>query len=156
MSILSEKRRKWGEASKKWRREHPNYYKEYLIEYRAIWRKRKREQGLCDRCGRRKSIKGLFRCYKCRWYHRSQVSPTIRDIRKEDRHRAVKAQRKKRKTCSLCRTKKHNGNSWHIDHSHKTKKFRGVLCQNCNIGLGHFRDSIQLLMRAISYLRRTS
>ena len=39
-----------------------------------------------------------------------------------------------------------------IDHDHKTKKIRGLLCNNCNNGLGRFKDSTSLLKKAIEYL----
>jgi hypothetical protein len=41
-----------------------------------------------------------------------------------------------------------------IDHCHKTKKVRGLLCYRCNFGLGNFKDNIELLKSAILYLRR--
>lgn len=44
---------------------------------------------------------------------------------------------------------------WAIDHSHSTGRIRGVLCTQCNTGLGHFRDSIPALESAIEYLRYT-
>ena len=41
-----------------------------------------------------------------------------------------------------------------IDHNHKTEKIRGLLCSNCNTGLGKFGDGdIDLLCSAISYMR---
>src|SRR3990167_545133 len=40
-----------------------------------------------------------------------------------------------------------------VDHCHKTKKVRGLLCLNCNHGIGKFKDSIHLLKKAIEYLR---
>lgn len=40
----------------------------------------------------------------------------------------------------------------HIDHCHKTGDIRGMLCHNCNAGLGHFKDSIELLNKAEEYL----
>lgn len=43
-----------------------------------------------------------------------------------------------------------------VDHDHVTKRFRGVLCHPCNVGLGYFRDSILLLDRAISYLGKAA
>jgi glutamine phosphoribosylpyrophosphate amidotransferase len=39
-----------------------------------------------------------------------------------------------------------------IDHSHTTGKIRGLLCFNCNTGLGMFNDSIDSLTKAIQYV----
>lgn len=41
-----------------------------------------------------------------------------------------------------------------IDHCHETGKVRGLLCYNCNVGLGLFKDSPERLHTAISYLER--
>lgn len=40
----------------------------------------------------------------------------------------------------------------HIDHNHETGEVRGLLCHNCNVGIGKFNDSIELLNNAIVYL----
>lgn len=40
-----------------------------------------------------------------------------------------------------------------IDHCHKTRKIRGLLCVTCNMGLGHFKDNPLLLQRALDYLK---
>ena len=55
--------------------------------------------------------------------------------------------------CRICKQKEAKGRLLSLDHSHKTQEVRGLLCKNCNIGLGHFRDSVKLLKKAIKYLR---
>lgn len=40
----------------------------------------------------------------------------------------------------------------HVDHNHKTGKVRGLLCNNCNRGLGLLGDSITTLISAARYL----
>jgi|WetSurSiteA1Bulk_404760.scaffolds.fasta_scaffold00513_8 hypothetical protein len=58
--------------------------------------------------------------------------------------------------CEICGTKKFNGHGPHIDHDHKTKKFRGILCINCNVLLGNAKDNIDILRMAIIYLKKTT
>lgn len=41
----------------------------------------------------------------------------------------------------------------HVDHCHATGKIRGILCSNCNMALGKFKDDTSLLYSAISYLQ---
>jgi hypothetical protein len=42
-----------------------------------------------------------------------------------------------------------------VDHDHKTGRVRGILCTGCNSGLGHFKDSIVSLRRAIKYILKS-
>ena len=41
-----------------------------------------------------------------------------------------------------------------IDHNHKTNELRGLLCSNCNLGIGNLRDDAELCMKAYMYLRK--
>jgi hypothetical protein len=41
-----------------------------------------------------------------------------------------------------------------IDHCHVSGKFRGIICMQCNSGLGYFKDSIKYLQTAIDYLKK--
>ena len=43
-----------------------------------------------------------------------------------------------------------------VDHCHKTNTIRGMLCNHCNKGLGHFRDDPSLLEFARIYLLANS
>jgi hypothetical protein len=61
--------------------------------------------------------------------------------------------------CDICH-KEFNGTP-HIDHNHACcpnlrscdKCRRGLLCKDCNLGLGRFKDSIEVLSNAIEYLK---
>jgi hypothetical protein len=44
----------------------------------------------------------------------------------------------------------------HVDHDHVTGEVRGILCFNCNGGLGQFKDNIATMRNAIDYLKETS
>lgn len=39
-----------------------------------------------------------------------------------------------------------------VDHCHKTGRVRGLLCHECNWALGKFKDSQELLQKALNYL----
>ena len=42
-----------------------------------------------------------------------------------------------------------------IDHDHATGEIRGYVCNDCNTGLGKFRDDISIIERAIRWLKGT-
>ncbi len=56
--------------------------------------------------------------------------------------------------CAICKVSLSSaGTHTHLDHDHDTNELRGILCTNCNRGLGHFKDSESNLMAAIKYLQ---
>lgn len=63
---------------------------------------------------------------------------------------------KQNNSCAICgRTDDGNKSIFpHVDHCHKTEKVRGLLCLNCNHGLGKFKDDLSILLRACKYLKR--
>lgn len=61
--------------------------------------------------------------------------------------------------CKICGTPDPGGrwnSSLCVDHDHATGFVRGLLCHDCNVGLGFFDDSPEKMMAALQYLLETS
>ncbi len=61
--------------------------------------------------------------------------------------------------CAICGNPPQDKNQYGvkrlaIDHDHATGQIRGLLCYNCNVMLGHARDSVDVLQSAIAYLEK--
>ncbi len=59
--------------------------------------------------------------------------------------------------CAICQNDNFkNGKVYalDVDHCHTTGKVRGLLCNQCNTGLGKLRHSVKLLQKAIAYLNQ--
>lgn len=56
--------------------------------------------------------------------------------------------------CGICRKPNRSNRDLAIDHCHKTRRVRGMLCGKCNIGLGLLGDDIASLNRALRYLKK--
>jgi hypothetical protein len=54
--------------------------------------------------------------------------------------------------CAICREPCVTGKRLSVDHDHKTGQIRGLLCYQCNVGLGNFKDRKELLESAVRYL----
>lgn len=57
--------------------------------------------------------------------------------------------------CDICGRNDSVVGTLHVDHCHKNSIFRGMVCSNCNLGLGKFRDDPVALEAAAAYLRRS-
>lgn len=75
---------------------------------------------------------------------------------------AVLIWEKQGKACAICSKQlpspascSKNSKDVHIDHCHGTGIVRGVLCSNCNRGLGYFKDSVVLFSAAIDYVNKS-
>jgi len=57
--------------------------------------------------------------------------------------------------CAICGKEKSKSKDFLcVDHDHKNGEIRGILCDNCNRGLGLFDDNAELLMNAFNYLNK--
>jgi len=54
--------------------------------------------------------------------------------------------------CLICQRVPKERYRLRVDHCHKTKTIRGLLCNSCNSGLGRFEDSVDRLKSALRYL----
>lgn len=54
--------------------------------------------------------------------------------------------------CAICGEPALTVDELEVDHNHETGELRGLLCSDCNRGLGSFRDSRGALQRANGYL----
>ena len=86
-------------------------------------------------------------CIVCRTHHRS-----VSNISK---FAYAQFLIKQNNCCAICGI---DGNDYKrefsVDHNHITNVVRGLLCSNCNIGLGYFKDNTSMLSMAIEYLVR--
>ena len=58
-------------------------------------------------------------------------------------------------TCPICKktiTHEHK-NEICLDHDHKTGKIRGWICGSCNSSIGKFNEDVEILERAIRWLK---
>lgn len=84
-------------------------------------------------------------------YNRERTLKRYHNITIEDYNNMLEAQHG---ACAICKTYAFMGigKKAHVDHCHKTGKIRGLLCNLCNVGLGAFRDSPEVMMLAANYL----
>jgi hypothetical protein len=120
------------ERSKKWAEDHAEHLRE--------WRRKYNKDHTVAR-----------RDYSREWYRAHPQNTRARRFRKyynltvAEYDVMAEAQNFQ---CAICgRTKQ-----LQVDHNHKTKAVRGLLCGRCNRGLGQFGDDYRLCQRAFCYL----
>jgi len=120
---------------------------------------------ICSQCGRKKTRKIRGTTWQCK--------PCWNRIRREEnaakpvRSRAVAVRRRcehygipvelwvklQSRGCMICGRKAGLiQNQLHFDHDHITGEVRGLLCNQCNRGIGYLRDDPELIMKAYKYL----
>ena len=58
-------------------------------------------------------------------------------------------------SCAICNKNQSDCKTLlHVDHCHESGKIRGLLCMNCNTGIGSLKESTDLLQKAIEYIKK--
>lgn len=147
-----DKDRKWkdnhrdqhNKASIRWKKNNRSRVNEWNREDRKKNPEKHREWSRIgrERIGILRSIKDVTR---------------IRGITLEQYYQLVGSQNNRCAICNNYETRKNRmGNIARlaIDHNHKTNEVRALLCHGCNTGIGKFKESIDLMQKAIEYLKK--
>jgi Recombination endonuclease VII len=128
---LKEKKAEWYQANKESEIERSKAYREANKEALKVARK-ERQQRDPEKLRAQQRKNDLKKKYN--------ISPEDYDKMFEDQQGH----------CAICLTT--SAKALHVDHNHETGKIRALLCSHCNVGLGHFKESLNLLDRAKEYL----
>lgn len=96
----------------------------------------------------KKTPNGLYHtCRSCRSKYRRLIDMS------ESKYKEILASQNNQ--CAICgKDANEFKTSLNVDHDYQTEKIRGLLCTNCNMGLGHFKDSLSNLHRALMYIAK--
>ena len=128
------------EKQQEYSRRYQNANREKMRQSNKIWQLTNRDK---------------FLAQKRKWYykHRDEILEKLKiaahGVGREEFDRLFAAQDGK---CAIC----HQKRKLVVDHCHSTNQVRGLLCYNCNTGLGHLGDSLEGLTAALDYLREVS
>ena len=145
---MSEQARiKANQRSARWRSKNPDRVKE--IGRRSAAKKRNDPEKVVQ-----------IRAYQEKY--RAENREVLRDKERQrkfgiTRNEYVELFNKQNGKCAICHkeeTATRNGvvKSLAVDHCHSSGRIRGLLCSDCNTGIGKFKDDIKVLHNAIQYL----
>ena len=84
---------------------------------------------------------------------RSLALKRLYGITLDDYNRMLKIQNNRCAICNGTETGRKDIKYFNVDHCHTTGKVRGLLCHGCNSGIGNMKDDVELLDKAIAYLK---
>lgn len=133
---------------------------------------------ICPECNIKHSYSTILcsKCYRKKWYlkNKKRLKEYQREYRKNnlekrreiEKNAAFKYRygitkfefeeifKKQKYRCIICNAPQTDLKKiFCLDHNHVNYKTRGVLCKECNSGLGFFKDNIEYLEKAIAYLK---
>jgi hypothetical protein len=137
---MSDKEPSWRAEQRK------QYHKDYLREYRKKRKVQLKEKGICPNCEKRPAAENRTCCQQCL----DDKKLTIK-FGTAGPYRQLYADlfEKQQGLCGICLDPMKRPV---LDHCHRTMAVRGLLCSKCNIGIGQFNDSPEILQKAIRYV----
>lgn len=134
-----------------------------MIEINTVFGLEKVETKLCRDCNIEKPIDEF--AINRKFYDKSSPDgyravrrPTCKDCRSKKKPidgfaKNFYSKRPATLECPICKDVV-DGKYARLDHCHSTGRIRGWLCDNCNTALGKFKDSDEVLQRAIDWLKK--
>lgn len=142
------------EIESKKRPDRSAYHKAWYAANRERLLVLNRDRRRAARAANPEKIREQERRYKAKAYHADPLKHRAQRLKcmyglSQDEYEAMLL--KQKGLCAICGGKcRHENLS--VDHCHATGAVRGLLCENCNRGLGLMMDSPELLRLAASYL----
>lgn len=136
-----------------------------FTEYHKMSKAKDGHQYICKVC--RKELEKTRRDYHKKKMKRLRANPEYR-IKEAANKRDYRLQywygiteeeyyvllEKQNYCCKICSVNyKDTARTLAVDHNHETNEVRGLLCDACNRALGMFKDSPELLYKALQYLK---
>ena len=124
----------------------PPEKKKRFSEYQKKRKGAFKAKGICPNCEKNKAAPGRTCCVQC-----LEDKKLVGKFGTAAPYRQLYADlfEKQRGLCGICSTPMRRPI---LDHCHQSMIVRGLLCSNCNVGLGQFKDDVKLLSLAIRYL----
>jgi DNA-directed RNA polymerase subunit RPC12/RpoP len=139
-----------------------NWYKrnkKHIKEYRDI-NKDKRNKNRRDKYNNNEEFRNQIKEKVKKWQSNNPDKRKEQRIRKyeinlNDYNKLLEKQNYK---CAICGYDNFDDKNFFpiVDHDHLTNKVRGLLCLNCNFGIGSLKDNTDLLKNAIKYLEENN
>lgn len=135
------------------------YCKEHLEErrlYQKQYREKRKRDGQCLWCGcqeKRPENGNVYCDFHSKKLKRLQPENYRRGLSEEKLQEMFDCQKQK---CKICQKKAKSHKKLCVDHCHVTNKIRGLICNNCNSGLGFFKDNPKFLKAAINYINTSN
>jgi hypothetical protein len=131
--------------------------------YNAQYRTENKEKIRSSNVEYRRKNKDIIREKQKKYYSQNKEKIILREYQNDiiknygiDINDYEKIFKDQEERCAICgiALKQLNHRVLFIDHDHVSGSIRGLLCSNCNKGIGLFKDDIKILENAINYLSR--